>query len=150
MDKMKTDRCPHCGQRLPLAAWLRDQTRTLWTTAELVARYGGSAEHIGKELKRLGCETQRIRQRLPNGSLSKKRALYCVRPEYFPAFKKATPSQLRSWLARELSAEADLHLVRTAYEVLRREYPNETDAIRRERIASIMTRMRSKSEHAAR
>jgi len=101
LGRMKSDRCPHCGQHLPLRSWLRSQTRTLWTTAELVACYGGSAEHIGKELKRLGFEMQRIRQRLPDGRLSKKRALYCVKPEALTQFKRATPSQLRSWLLRE-------------------------------------------------
>jgi hypothetical protein len=101
LEKMKIDRCPHCGQRLPLDRWLRTQQRTLWTTAELVDRYGGSEECIGRELKRLGCRMKSIRQRLANGRLSKKRALYCVKPESFARFDSATSSQLRYWLASE-------------------------------------------------
>ncbi len=80
------------------------QARTLWTTAELVARYGGSEEFIGKEMARLGFAKRSIRQRLRDRSLSKKRAVYCVRP--MPDFATATPSQLRSWLGRELYVEA--------------------------------------------
>jgi hypothetical protein len=95
------NRCPHCGGPIPLAHWLRAQTRTLWTTAELVDRYGGSAEHVGRELKRLGFRMKSVRQRLANKRLSKKRALYCVKPESFARFDSATSSQLRYWLASE-------------------------------------------------
>jgi hypothetical protein len=98
--------CKECGQRIPLDLWLRDQTRTLWTTAELVARYGGTAEHIGRELKRLGCRMRSIRQRLPNKRLSKKRALYCVKSESFARFTTSTTKQLRRWLVCELFTEA--------------------------------------------
>ena len=90
---MKSDhQCPHCGQRLPLGAWLRTQTRTLWTTAELVGRYGSSEEYIGKEMARLGFTKRSMRHRLPGGNLSKKRALYCVKPESFAQFKKPWPN----------------------------------------------------------
>jgi hypothetical protein len=115
---LKSDLCPHCGQRLPLRVWLRTQTRTLWTTAELVARYGGSEECIGRELKRLGFQMQRIRQRLPNGGLSKKRALYCVKRESFPQFEKATTPQLRLWLLREIYADASRNAAAAVAKVL--------------------------------
>jgi hypothetical protein len=91
--------CPHCGQRLPLAAWLRGQSRTLWTTAELVARYGGSEEYIGKEMRHLGFAKRSIRQRLEGRKMSKKRAVYCVRP--MPDFATATPQQIRYRIAAE-------------------------------------------------
>jgi hypothetical protein len=97
--------CASCGQQIPLGVWLRAQKRTLWTTADLIERYGGSAHCIGRELKRLGAQTVCIRLRLPGGSLSKKRAVYCVTPSAFAAFNGATPTQLRSQLARERHAE---------------------------------------------
>jgi hypothetical protein len=102
-EKRRTElnQCPHCGGPIPLDRWLRTQTRTLWTTAELVSRYGGTAERIGRELKRLGCKMKSIRHRLANKRLSKKRALYCVKPESFARFDSATSSQLRYWLASE-------------------------------------------------
>jgi hypothetical protein len=120
------DRCPHCGQRLPLAAWLRTQGRTLWTTAELVARYGGSEEYIGKEMSRLRFAKRSMRHRLPGGNLSKKRALYCVKPESFAQFKKATPSQLRSWLQRERYSETRARAQAEAYSIMAEAYADKT------------------------
>jgi hypothetical protein len=92
--------CPCCGQVLPMEAWLRMNKRTLWTTAELVQRYGGSAAGIGRELKRLGVAMRSIRHR-ECGGLTKKRALYCVKQDRVAEFERATPGQLRSWLLRE-------------------------------------------------
>jgi hypothetical protein len=83
--------CIHCGQPLPLAAWLRGQSRTLWTSEELIARFGGAENQFGRDLA-----TRKIRQRLPDRSLSKKRAIYCAKPDAVPAFTKATPRELAS------------------------------------------------------
>jgi hypothetical protein len=138
LKKMKTDRCPHCGQCIPLPAWLSAQSRTLWTTAELVERYGSEESAIGREMSRLGFEPKHIRQRLPNGNLSKKRVLYCVKPESFPAFDKATPSQLRSWLQRERNIEAVARAKDEAYSIMAEAYADKNvPPIVKERLAHL-------------
>jgi hypothetical protein len=115
--KIKIDRCPHCGKSiLPLADWLRSQRRTLWTTAELVARYGGSEEYIGKELKRLGFAKRSIRHRLRDRSLTKKRAVYCVRE--MPNFATASPRQIRRRIASEHYEETSRHAANAVAKLL--------------------------------
>lgn len=109
--------CPHCGQVLPLEAWLRTNARTLWTTAELIAQYGGSPATLGRELKRLGFAVRSIRHRRPDKSFTKKRAIYCVKPESFPAFKKATPRQIRRWLSNEQFKEKQAELYHAIGEI---------------------------------
>jgi hypothetical protein len=105
---MKSDRCPHCGKSISLADWLREQSRTLWTTAELVARYGRSEEFIGKEMKRLGMAVRHMRIG-PRSKRGYKVAVYLVRAS---AFKQATPQDIRRALARERFTES------RAYETL--------------------------------
>ena len=83
---------------------------------ELAAQYGGSPVAIGKEMKRLGYAARHIRLRREDRTLTKKRALYCVRVD--AAFTHATPTQLRMWLAREHYAEASQRAAATVASAL--------------------------------
>jgi len=104
--------CKECGQHLPLDRWLRTQNRTLWTTAELVERYGWEDSAIGRELKRLGFKMKpmRVGQR---GKRGYKVAVYMVRKS--PAFASeasflnAKPQDVRRALSHERFTESQAY-----------------------------------------
>lgn len=80
--------------------WLQAQSRILWTSDELVSRFGGAQNSFGRVLA-----TRKIRQRLDDGSLSKKRSLYCGNPDAMPDFETAKPKRLRYALLKERAIE---------------------------------------------
>ena len=92
--------CRTCNFPAWLRAQLLSQPRILWTSEDLVAQYGGAINTVGK-----GLAVRKIRLRV-RGVLTKKRAIYCVKEKYIPAFMKSKPSQLRATLMKQQHADA--------------------------------------------
>jgi hypothetical protein len=112
-------RCEHCQQEWKLGSWLRSATvqgYQLWTAKELAAIYGCSAVQMGRALNRL-FPAKRVSLG-PDGNVGRKRTLYCVWPNPFPAFfVSQTAETLRALWRRD--AERRDHLARATAQAKR-------------------------------
>ena len=98
--------CKECGQDFPLGLWLaQNPHRTLWTTVELVSRYGSGESALGREMSRLGAAVHKPMRVGPRGKRGYKSVVYFL----------AQPTSLKLAFASAASfLNAKLQVVRQA------------------------------------